>query len=189
MPKRARWNEISCIRCKEPISPSASKCPYCHADFTPEEIAGQQKTYRYSLIFGFGLLVIFLLALSYCVARDGEDESDQILESELDSDDNPTAVEMLFTPQEIQAGKHCLRGQQDTYFAFPEMVEYELDTDKWEAFETVVGPVAGDGYRPVRTLFEISKKDGPMKYEWTARFDSKECALDFGTSKFRQKLD
>lgn len=189
MPKGAKWNEIACIRCKEPISPSASKCPHCHADFTPEEIAGQQKSHRSSLAFGCGLLVIFILALSYCAVQDDEEDENQSLETQLEPADDRSAVEMMFSPQEIGAGKHCLRGPQDTYFDFPAIVKFEFDIDSWNALETAVGPVADDGFRPVRTLFEVPEKVGPMRYEWTARFDSKECNLDFGTSKFRQRPD
>lgn len=66
MPKKAKWNEIPCPACKEPISPSATKCPYCQTEFPPEQVAARVKNHRQGIGVGCLVLLLAVLGLGYC---------------------------------------------------------------------------------------------------------------------------
>lgn len=73
MGKKPQWNEIRCPHCKEPMKVSATKCPHCTTEFSPEVVAARVKENKQSTMMGCGVLIVGALALSMCVG--GSDEN------------------------------------------------------------------------------------------------------------------
>lgn len=52
---------VPCPKCRKPVAASATRCPHCHSDFTPEEIAGQKRTFKRYLGIGCGGVLAFFV--------------------------------------------------------------------------------------------------------------------------------
>lgn len=66
MPKKAKWNELPCLTCKEPCSVDAAKCPHCQTVFTPGEIESRKQQQSQSTKLGFGCLGVLVLTVAWC---------------------------------------------------------------------------------------------------------------------------
>ncbi|PJI89054.1 hypothetical protein DAH55_03900 [Sphingomonas koreensis] len=64
MPKKPKWNEVSCDACREPIAVDAKRCPHCQTDFTPEQVAARKKQHGKELKVGCGALLALVALLA-----------------------------------------------------------------------------------------------------------------------------
>ena len=78
MPKTPKWNEVRCPKCREPMAPSASRCPHCTTEFSADDVAKRQRGHWLGMAGGLLLLLICIFMLAWC-----SDRSDQTRNEEL----------------------------------------------------------------------------------------------------------
>lgn len=69
MPKKARWNEVRCPKCREPMAVSASRCPHCTTEFDADAVTKRQREHWIGLAGGCLLLLAGIFMLSWCSDR------------------------------------------------------------------------------------------------------------------------
>lgn len=61
---------IPCVYCKKAISGSASRCPYCQGEYTPEQVAARSKTAKKNLGIGCASILGLVLLVGMCSSGD-----------------------------------------------------------------------------------------------------------------------
>ena len=68
LPKKPKWNEVACPKCKLPIAVDASKCPHCQTEFSESEMKERFKSNRQATALGCVSLIVLALAIAWCSA-------------------------------------------------------------------------------------------------------------------------
>lgn len=64
MPRKAKWGEIACPECLEPVAAKAKRCPHCQTVYSIDQLASRQSTQETNNIFGVGCLVLVIGAIA-----------------------------------------------------------------------------------------------------------------------------
>lgn len=64
MPKKPKYNEVACPKCKEPIAVDAQICPHCRTEFAPAEVATRVQERNRMVGIGCGLLLLVALVIA-----------------------------------------------------------------------------------------------------------------------------
>lgn len=76
MPKKAKWDEIPCPECKEPVAWNATRCPRCQAVYSRQQIDARKQTHMSSQKLGAGCFaVVALLLVGMCAFTGGDEPS------------------------------------------------------------------------------------------------------------------
>ena len=71
MPKKAKWGEIPCPECKEPVAWNATRCPHCQAIYSAAQIEARKKANETTGKWGLGCLaVIGIFLIGMCALPD-----------------------------------------------------------------------------------------------------------------------
>lgn len=54
---------VPCPKCRKPVAAAATRCPHCHSDFTPDEIAARKNSLRRYIGIGCGGALGLLLLI------------------------------------------------------------------------------------------------------------------------------
>ena len=75
LPKKAKWNELPCPECKEPVAVDAKRCPHCQAVYSEETVQARTATFASTQKFGFGCMaLVAVLFLGFCAWGGSDDE-------------------------------------------------------------------------------------------------------------------
>lgn len=76
MPKKAKWDEIPCPECKEPVAFNATRCPHCQAVYPQSMVEGRKASHESTQKWSLGCVVIvIILLLSMCAFGGSENET------------------------------------------------------------------------------------------------------------------
>lgn len=76
MPKKAKWNEIPCPQCKEPVAWNATRCPRCQAAYSAAQIETRKRSHELTQKWGFGCAAILgILLLGMCALGGGDNQT------------------------------------------------------------------------------------------------------------------
>jgi predicted nucleic acid-binding Zn ribbon protein len=120
-----KHDERKCPACAEPVKIEALVCKHCGKQFDPADVARAKKQQRNSMLGGFAVLVIILLAIGTCSSSDDAD---------------PKAV--AEKAEDKRMGRQCLSPWDGANRSFVDAVKSQLrDPDSFEHESTRLAPV------------------------------------------------
>jgi hypothetical protein len=73
MPKKAKWGELPCPECKEPVAYDATRCPHCQAVYPASWVEARKASQKSNQRAALGCLaVIGILVLGMCTFGGGD---------------------------------------------------------------------------------------------------------------------
>jgi hypothetical protein len=103
MPKKPKWNEVPCPQCKEPIAPSANRCPHCQTDFTPAQVEQRTKDHSNGIKFGCAAMLGIVLLLGWCTSPAPEQPAEITGSSITDTAPSPSREQLDAAAQKAES--------------------------------------------------------------------------------------
>ena len=83
LPRKPKYNEVSCPKCREPIGVDASICPHCRTEFSEQEVAERKRSQKFGVGAGCLTLLALVLMIGWCTS-DGDDTAPETVALESD---------------------------------------------------------------------------------------------------------